>query len=204
MTVQLDTTILGFEETFKMHYKMLCNAANKILNDQDAAEDVVQDVFLKFWSKRENINIIHSVKSYLYRATINTSLNYLESNKKITRLKNTEHSSEYPTVNAGEELSHKELKSKIDEAMDQLPPKCKVVFVLSRSEGMKYQQIADHLGISVKTVENQMGKALKMLRERLKPFLTKEFITIAGTIGLAALLSFLSIMLLIIFVQPNS
>lgn len=199
-----DTTIPGFEEIFRLHYKMLCNAANKILNDRDAAEDVVQDVFLKFWSKRENINIIHSVKSYLYRATINTSLNYLESNKKIIRLKDTEHSSESLTINAGEELSHKELKSKIDEAMDQLPPKCKVVFVLSRYEGMKYQQIADHLGISIKTVENQMGKALKMLRERLKPFLTSEFITIAGTIGLATLLSFLSLILLLIYFQPNS
>lgn len=203
MTERIDTTILGFEETFKMHYKMLCNAANKILNDKDTAEDVVQDVFLKFWSKRENINIIHSVKSYLYRATINTSLNYLESNKKIIRLKDTEHSSEFPAINAGEELSHKELKSKIDEAIDQLPPKCKVVFVLSRYEGMKYQQIADHLGISIKTVENQMGKALKMLRERLKPFLTNEFITIAGTIGLTVLMSFLSLMLLIIYFQAN-
>lgn len=174
---------------------MLCNAANKILNDADTAEDVVQDVFVKFWSKRENMNIIHSVKSYLYRATINTSLNYLESNKKIIRLKDTEHSSESLTINTGEELSHKELKNKIDEAIDQLPPKCKVIFVLSRNEGMKYQQIADHLGISVKTVENQMGKALKMLRERLKPFLTKEFITNAGTKGLIAVINFSSLML---------
>mgnify|MGYP003393879039 CR=1 FL=1 len=186
-----------------MHYKMLCNAANKILNDKDASEDVVQDVFLKFWSKRENINIIESVKSYLYRATINTSLNHLERNKKIIRLQNTDLSNESISIKAGEELYHKELKGKIDEAINQLPPKCKVVFVLSRYEGMKYQQIADHLDISIKTVENQMGKALKMLRERLKPFLTREFITIAGTIGLAALLSFLSLMLFIIYFQPN-
>lgn len=195
MTELIVITLLEFEEIFKMHYKMLCNAANKILNDADTAEDVVQDVFVKFWSKRENMNIIHSVKSYLYRATINTSLNYLESNKKIIRLKDTEHSSESLTINSGEELSHKELKNKIDEAIDQLPPKCKVIFVLSRNEGMKYQQIADHLGISVKTVENQMGKALKMLRERLKPFLTKEFITNAGTKGLIAVINFSSLML---------
>lgn len=203
MTTIGDITILGFEELFKMHYKMLCNAANKILNDKDASEDVVQDVFLKFWSKRENINIIESVKSYLYRATINTSLNHLEKSKKIIRLQNTDTSNEGISINAGEEFYHKELKGKIDEAINQLPPKCKVVFVLSRFEGMKYQQIADHLGISIKTVENQMGKALKMLRERLKPFLTREFITVAGTIGLAALLSLLSLMLFIIYFQPN-
>lgn len=203
MTASADTSILGFEEIFKMHYKMLCNAANKILNDKDAAEDVVQDVFLKFWSKKENINIIQSVKSYLYRATINTSLNHLERNKKVIRLQNTDLSNESFSVNEGEELYHKELKGKIDEAINQLPPKCKVIFVLSRYEEMKYQQIADHLGISIKTVENQMGKALKMLRERLKPFLTHEFISIAGTIGLAALLSFLSVMLITTYIQPN-
>lgn len=203
MTASTAKTLLQFEEIFNMHYKMLCNAANKILNDKDAAEDVVQDVFLKFWAKRESIDIIQSIKSYLYRATINTSLNYLESNKKIIRLQNTDLSNESFIINGGENFNQKELENKIDEAINKLPPKCKVVFVLSRYEGMKYQQIADHLGISIKTVENQMGKALKMLREQLKPFLTQEFITIAGTIGLAALLSFLSLLIFITHFQPN-
>jgi len=189
-------SIMTFEEIFKMHYKALCNAANKILDDKDASEDVVQDVFLKLWSKRNELSVIQSIKSYLYRATINTSLNYLESNKKIIRLQDSEFTT---AVNGGEELQHKELETKINEAINQLPPKCKVIFVLSRYEGMKYQQIADHLEISIKTVENQMGKALQMLRERLKPFLTHEFIAIATTVGLAALLSFLSVMLLMVF-----
>lgn len=189
-------SITSFEETFKLHYKALCNAANKILDDKDASEDVVQDVFLKLWAKKEDITIIQSIKSYLYRATINTSLNYLESNKKILRLQDTEITT---AVNGGEELQHKELEIKINEAINLLPPKCKAIFVLSRYEGMKYQQIADHLDISIKTVENQMSKALQMLREQLKPFLTHEFIAIATTIGLAALLSFLSVMLLMVF-----
>lgn len=190
-------SITSFEETFKLHYKALCNAANKILDDKDASEDVVQDVFLKLWAKKEDTAIIQSIKSYLYRATINTSLNYLESNKKVIRLQPADELKQF--VNAGEELQHKELEVKINEAINQLPPKCKVIFVLSRYEGMKYQQIADHLGISIKTVENQMGKALQMLRERLKPFLTHEFIAVATTVGLAAILSFLSIMLLMVF-----
>lgn len=187
----------SFEEIFRIHYQSLCNAAYKIIDDKDAAEDVVQDVFLKLWTKKEDLTIIQSVKSYLYRAIINTSLNYLESNKKVIRLETNDSSK--LSVNAGEELHHKELEIKINTAINKLPPKCKVIFVLSRYEGMKYQQIADHLGISVKTVENQMGKALQMLREQLKPFLTREFISIATTVGLAAVLSFLSALLLMIF-----
>lgn len=191
------TTELGFEELFRMHYKMLCNAANTILNDKDASEDMVQDVFLNFWKKKELLPIIQSVKSYLYRSTINASLNQLEKNKKTIRFSDTK-LAESLVVNAGENFNHKELQTKIEEAINQLPPKCKVIFVLSRYEGLKYQQIADYLGISIKTVENQMGKALQMLRIRLKPFLTNEIISITITIGMSILLNCLSVIFLMI------
>ncbi len=191
------TTELGFEELFRMHYKMLCNAANTILNDKDASEDVVQDVFFNFWKKKELLPIIQSVKSYLYRSTINASLNQLEKNKKTIRFSDTK-LAESLVVNAGENFNHKELQTKIEEAINQLPPKCKVIFVLSRYEGLKYKQIADYLGISIKTVENQMGKALQMLRIRLKPFLTNEIISITITIGMSILLNCLSVIFLMI------
>lgn len=190
-----ETLTLSFEEIFKLHYKGLCRIANKVLNDKAAAEDVVQDVFLKLWVKREDIPVIQSVKSYLYKSTINASLNYLSGRKRTTRL----HDWELVRASEAQGIQSKELDSQVDQAINRLPPKCKTIFVLSRQEGMKYQQIADHLGISVKTVENQMGKALQILRERLKPFLSSEVMAIAGTMGPTILLGFLSSMLILLF-----
>lgn len=185
----------SFEEIFKLHYRGLCRIANKVLDDRAAAEDVVQDVFLKLWIKREDISVIQSIKSYLYKSTLNASLNYLSRRKRTIRL----HDRELVEASEAEGIQSKELDSHIDQAINRLPPKCKTIFVLSRQEGMKYQQIADHLGISVKTVENQMGKALQMLRERLKPFLSSEAIAIAGTMGPTILLGLLSAILVVLF-----
>lgn len=188
-----------FEQLFKAHYKLLYNAANKILDDRDASEDVVQDVFLKLWSKKDELTIIQSFKSYLYKATINTSLNYLQRKKNIIRLQDATEQSE--TVLMEDNIHLKQLETKITDTINSLPPKCKIIFVLSRYEGMKYQQIADHLDISIKTVENQMGKALQILREKLKPFLTKEFITIVATVGIATLMGLLSLFLVAMIFQ---
>lgn len=195
MTITAPHSILEFEQLFRQHYKLLCNAANKIINDREAAEDVVQEVFVKLWNKRTELTVIQSLKSYLFRATVNTALNYLETRKNIVPLEavgNIE-----TAAGAGDKVHYNELERKLAEAIEQLPPKCKAIFILSRYEGMKYQQIADHLDISVKTVENQMGKALQVLREKLRPFLTREFISIATGIAIAAILSLLSLLLII-------
>jgi RNA polymerase sigma-70 factor, ECF subfamily len=195
MTITEPYSINEFEQLFRQHYKLLCNAANKIINDREAAEDVVQEVFVKLWNKRNELGVIQSLKSYLFRATINTALNYLETRKNILPLEavgNIESSG-----GAGDKVQYNELERKLAEAIEHLPPKCKAIFILSRYEGMKYQQIADHLDISVKTVENQMGKALQMLRERLRPFLTREFISIATGIAIATILGLLSFLLII-------
>lgn len=184
MISSLSENNIPFEELFKTNYTRLCNAANKILDDRIAAEDIVQEVFLKLWNKREELNAIQSLNSYLYKATINTALNYLESNRRTVRLEI--HHEKDRVIAAEDRYQLNELESKINTAVSELPPKCKVIFLLSRHEGLKYQQIADHLDISVKTVENQMGKALKIMRDRLKPYLTKEVITLATLIGIAA------------------
>lgn len=195
MTATAPDSVFEFEQLFKQQYRSLCNAANNIINDREAAEDIVQEVFVKLWSKRSELGVIRSLKSYLFRATINTALNYLESRKSIVRLAKID-AVEAPS-GAGDKFHYTELERKLAEALEQLPPKCKAIFVLSRYEGMKYQQIADHLDISVKTVENQMGKALHILREELKPFLTREFLTIATGIAIAAALSLLSLLLFV-------
>jgi RNA polymerase sigma-70 factor (ECF subfamily) len=155
-----------FEELFRLHYRFLCNVANKILHDRDASEDVVQDVFAKLWTKKTEIPFLQSGKNYLFRVTVNATLDYLEKNKKVVRL-NDETAHISFTNETEETLDVKELEMKISKTLEELPPKCKAVFILSRYEGMKYKEIAEHLDISVKTVENHMGKALAHMREKL-------------------------------------
>ena len=146
------------------------------MRDKDNAEDIVQDVFLKLWKNKEEVDWNTSMKGYLYRATTNGALNWLEKNRRIVRY--DDNISE-PSVNVVEQaLNASELQEKIKLAIASLPPKCKAIFVLSRYEELKYKQIADQLNLSIKTVENQMGIALEKLRKELKPYLSKT-ITLA-------------------------
>lgn len=167
----------NIEGLFKSHYKALCNTANRIIKDRDAAEDIVQDVFIKLWNKREEIAIDSSIKGYLFKSIANASLNYLESNK-ISKYK-VEIENAPPSVFATDEsnsMISEELSKRLEMAIEALPPKCKAIFVLSRFEEMKYQEIALHLDISIKTVENQMGIALEKIRKSMAPYLKGEFL----------------------------
>jgi len=161
-----------FETVFKKHYQALCNYACGILKDMDDAEEVVQSIFLKFWEQRAEIEINVSLKSYLYRAVHNTCLNRLK-HLKIQEtyrqyvgdyLENTHDS-------ATDILDKVELESRIGDALEKLPEQCRLIFKMSRFEELKYQEIADRLGLSIKTVENQIGKALKIMRTELADYL---------------------------------
>jgi len=161
-----------FESFFKTYYERLCNYANTILDDMDESEEMVQNAFLTLWEKRGTIEVHTSLKSYLYRAVYNSSLN------RVKHLKvQKKHDSWYKQVatveheNASEGLIENELDGMIQRAIDQLPPQCKTVFRLSRFENLSYSEIAQQLGISVKTVENHIIKALRTLREKLKDYL---------------------------------
>ena len=157
-----------FELLFRNYYSELCSYANTWLKDTDAAEDVVQEVMFRIWVNRASLVITTSVKSYLYRAVRNSSMNVLK------HVNIREQYKEQRTVDQTEEidtLEISELQQKIRHAIDLLPIERKKVFIMSRYEGLTYNQIADILGISVKTVENQMGKALKFLREELSDYL---------------------------------
>jgi len=158
-----------------MNYRSLCFAANNILNDHDAAEDVVQDVFVNLINKKNTIEINSSLKGYIFRATINTALNYIKKTKITVSLENEVLDAHHYNGFIGEtSLEQIELEESVNQAINLLPPKCKAVFLLNRYEDMKYREVANHLGVSIKTVENQMGKALKRLRSHLKPYILKK------------------------------
>lgn len=160
-----------FEGLFKQYFAPLSYYANKFVPDIETAKEVVHDVFINFWEKRETMDLSKSLKSYLYTSVHNRCLNYIRDNKKFDRseyvLENTESESSWENSDV---LIEAEIKAKINETLQKLPEKCREIFVMSRFEGLKYQEIADKLSISVKTVENQMSKALKIFRENLKEY----------------------------------
>lgn len=160
-----------FEILFRNHFTPLTNIAYSFVRDRDTACDIVQHVFIKLWDNLDKVNITSSEKSYLHRAVINTSLNYIEKNKRITLhddFTSFENKITSETYDAEKDEKNHLINKHLFEAIDELPPKCKAVFVLSRIDGMKNNDIANHLDISLKTVEKHMGKALKYLRHRLK------------------------------------
>jgi RNA polymerase sigma-70 factor, ECF subfamily len=163
----------AFESLFKFYYQRLCHYACATLKDMEDAEEVVQQVFINIWDKRENIFIDTSLQSYLYRAVNNACLNKIKQ-KKIYGMHHEHIKLESPVSidSTSETIISEELKEAINDAVELLPDQCKLVFQLSRFEGLKHQEIADELSISVKTVENQIGKALKHLRGHLKDYLT--------------------------------
>jgi RNA polymerase sigma-70 factor (ECF subfamily) len=162
----------AFEQVFKTHYKNLHAYAFTILKDEDEAEEMVQQVFFKLWERSENLSFSGPIAAYLYRAVHNESLNFLKHQKvKAGHQLHVAHSMKNKTEYGQGKMMRKELENKFREALNELPEQCRTVFQLSRFEDMKYREIADKLDISVKTVENHMGKALKLLRAKLVDFL---------------------------------
>jgi RNA polymerase sigma-70 factor (ECF subfamily) len=162
----------AFEMIFKSYYQPLCRYAYTFLQDKEEAEEVVQSVFISLWEKRHALEIQTSFKAYLYRMVRNSCLNLIKHEK--VKQQHVAHElavAEVSYDSVSEKVNASELTLKISEAMKVLPEQCRLVFQLSRFEELKYQEIADQLQISVKTVENHMGKALKIMREQLKDYL---------------------------------
>lgn len=162
-----------FERLFKEHFKSLYAYAFTILKNEAVAEETVQHVFYKVWEKKVPDTIQTSLKAYLYKAVYHESLNYLKHQKiKAQYQLHVMHQSKNQIDQAASrKMMLKELEEKLRDAMNALPQQCRTIFQMSRFDGLKYQEIADQLGISVKTVENQMGKALKQLRIKLIDYL---------------------------------
>lgn len=163
---------IAFEMIFKTYYKPLCHYAHSFLNDKNEAEEVVQTTFIKIWEKKNELSVQSSLKAYLYSMVRNGCLNVIK-HEKVKQLHTKWHVQETERSRelVEEKVLSNDLESKIYLAMKALPEQCRLVFQLSRFEELKYQEIADQLQISVKTVENQMGKALKIMRVQLKEYL---------------------------------
>lgn len=157
-----------FEKLFRSSYVSLVRYAKTLLKDYDTAEEIVQELFFRLWQDRQNLRIESSLNGYLYRSVHNRSLHYIEHQKVVSR-----HAGE---IIAGAELTsepvteaiyYSELQARVARVLERLPVRCRVVFRMSRFEGLKYNEIADKLAVSLKTVEADMGKALREFRKAL-------------------------------------
>ncbi len=168
----------AIEVLFRNYYKYVCGVLYPVLKEQTVIEDVAQDVFYDLWRKRDQLNITTSLSAYLKRAAINKALNYIRDQ----RMKFDDYA-EMPNMKSGDLNSQRqievhEMEVLVKKLIDQLPEKCRIIFSLSRFEKMSYREIAKHLDISVKTVENQISRALKELRIQLKPYLNEIIVTL--------------------------
>ena len=157
----------GIELLFQTYYVWLCKVVFRIIPDRGVAEDLVQDLFLSLWKRKDSLEIKISLKAYLRRSAVNKSLNYIRD-KKLQYEDDSHYVNVASSLHSVEaKMAEAEMQKKIDLAIDALPERCRIIFVLSRFEEKTYQEIADDLEISIKTVENQISKALKILRGRL-------------------------------------
>jgi len=163
----------AFELLFRRYYVRLGGFVNKFLKDADQAHEIVQETFVKIWEGREDIDPENCLQSYLFKIAQNLSLNRLKRIKtesrylEIYKYVYIEHSD----YSASESLFTRELEDGIAGALEKLPDGCRKIFELSRNEGLKYREIAEILQISVKTVETQMSKALRIMRTELHEYL---------------------------------
>ena len=164
----------AFEALFRAWYPRLADHAARLVASRDTAEDVVQEVFVAIWGRRRRLPEGSKLPAYLHRAVRNRALNQIRRRKTAARWLEREDPVQAVEPVAQERLEDEELAEVVRAALDGLAPRGREVFLLSREQGLSYPQIADTLGISVKTVETLMSRALKALRERLRPRLVGE------------------------------
>ena len=170
----------AFEKLFRAQYPTLCGYARKYVEDIDQAEEIVQEMFFNFWQKKEKVEINISLEAYLFRSVRNACLNYL----KHLKIREEYRLATNDEIRKKEQEVHDhvvalELRERIENVIDQLPPERKKIFKMSRYEEMKYKEIAEKLNLSIKTVEVQMSKALKFLRLHLSDYLSLFIIFMA-------------------------
>lgn len=161
----------AFDVVFRTYYSSLVGLAESLLKSREQAEDLSQDVMLELWRRRAALVLTDSFRSYLLRAVRNRAFNELRRMKIAKRKEPLVRGEEATPALGIERLEDEEVESAIASAIDSLPAPVRETFVMSRQEGLKYQEIATRLGVSVKTVEARMGRALKELRDRLAPWM---------------------------------
>jgi len=165
-----------FKEIFTAFYKPLSLYAFSILKDEAAAEEVVQEIFCRLWEREHTAHFAKATQAYLYKAVYHESLNQLQKNK--TRTRHLNQLPQHDSVETSTDI--RLLQEKATKALNDLPEQCRTIFHLSRFEQLKYKEIAERLGISIKTVEAQMSKALRILRAKLADYLPVLWICIIG------------------------
>ena len=172
-----DTEIIGrirqgdigqFESLFRSSYVSLVRYAKTLIKDHDTAEEIVQDLFFRLWQDKEKLNVESSLNGYLFRSVHNRCLHFIEHNRVVDRYAE-EMSYRQPEKqeSPSDILQYSELQARIAKILERLPERCGQIFYMSRFEGLKYNEIAEKLSVSVKTVESNMGRALKEFRKEL-------------------------------------
>lgn len=164
----------AFKHFFDTYYSDLCNFVNLYIKNQYVAEEIVQDIFVHFWENKEKLSVNTSVKSYLYSATKYKGLNHIRNTKRHEEI-HAKLDIEQASEIAYNDLDEKVLRDILHKAKATLPPKCLQIFQLSQDDQLPNKDIADQLGISIKTVENQMTIAYKKLRTYLQPYKEQIF-----------------------------
>jgi RNA polymerase sigma-70 factor (ECF subfamily) len=161
----------AFDAVFRAHYPTLVGVAERIAGERAVGEELAQDVMLELWRRHDSLVVDESLRAYLVRAARNRALNHVRHERMKVRTAPRAAGETVTQAEAPSRLAEEEIQAAVRAAVDTLPERCREVFELSRGQGLRYAEIAGVLGISVKTVEAQMGKALRVLRERLAPFL---------------------------------
>lgn len=161
----------GFTLMFDEYFEEVCRHIFRYVPDIRIAQDIAQDLFVELWTKRDKLNITSSPGAYLYRMAVSRALNHIRDNRRhvhsdVTVLRTVSVNAPEP----GQVMDADSLNSIVTVAIDNLPERCRQVFMLSRFEDMSNAQIADALDISVKTVENQMTKALRAIKEAIEKY----------------------------------
>jgi len=161
----------AFDAIFRQWYEPVVRSANRVLHDPGVAEELSQDVFLELWRRRETLAPDSSVAGYLMQAVRNRALNHLRHLQVQTKSAVYVEALSEPAEQADAEAQAGELQDAIRDAIAALPPRTREVFLLSRERNLRYSEIAEQLGVSVKAVEANMSRALRQLREKLSAFL---------------------------------
>jgi RNA polymerase sigma-70 factor (ECF subfamily) len=168
----------AYREVFLRYYRPLVDFALSYIPYRALAEEVVSDVFIKIWERRKTITQIQNLRVYLYVSTKNTALNYLDRQKRneFLNLDELRHEEPSPFLDPEQIMISAEMMKRIKQAIQSLPPRCKLVFKLVREDELPYREVAEILDISIKTIDNQLAIALRKISESinfsLKP---KEF-----------------------------
>jgi RNA polymerase sigma-70 factor (ECF subfamily) len=170
----------AFELLYYKYFRKLCAFTNKYLNDYEATQEVVQEVFFAVWKNRNSLNTDKSIIPYLFQLAKNKSLNVLRHSQVEDKYQDVIKAAylQGDYIDSHDSLLAKEIEIKTQEVLDRLPEQCRKIFILSRQQGKKHKEIAEELNISKKTVETQIGRALKVFRKELKEYLTTFLLTV--------------------------